>query len=196
MAIPLVLKLCQTWRIDTVGIDHLGWPRPSHGYVLIAWHEVLLPLLWYYRNRGMSIVVSSGPDGKSLSLLASRLGYYSIWGSSSRRGAGALLQSVRALRSGSVVAFTPDGPRGPRRDFKAGAVAAARLAGVPVLAAYATASQAWRLSSWDNFVIPKPWSKIKIGFAEPIMMNSDRADLSDSVNSAVKSMVAAEAAVR
>lgn len=196
VALPLVLELCKTWRIDTVGIDYLSLSRQPHGYVLVTWHEVLLPLLWYHRDRGVTIVTSSGQDGYNLSLLAERLGYHTIFGSSSRRGVNALMQSVKALRNGAIVAFTPDGPRGPRRGFKAGAVAAAKLAGVPVLAMYASTSRAWRLSSWDKFVIPKPWSHVRIGFAEPFMVDADQADLTDGMSLALKSLTAAEEFVK
>ena len=72
-------------------------------------------------------------------------------GSSSRGAVGALLAAARELAGGAIVALTPDGPRGPRRELKPGVLAAAQRAGVPVIPVYAEVDRAWRLDSWDRF---------------------------------------------
>ena len=72
--------------------------------------------------------------------------------------------AVRALQQGGSAAFTPDGPRGPRREFKGGGVLAAFLARVPVVPVHAHAPRAWRLKSWDRMLIPKPFAKVRIAY--------------------------------
>ena len=57
---------------------------------------------------------------------ADRLGYLAVQGSSSRGGVRALIGAIRVLRAGGTVGFTPDGPRGPRRELKPGFLAAAQ----------------------------------------------------------------------
>ena len=81
--------------------------------------------------------------------------------------AGALLALAKELREGREVAVTPDGPRGPARSYAPGALIAAQRTGAPILPIAAHADSAWRLSSWDNFMIPKPFAKITIAYGEP-----------------------------
>jgi len=78
-----------------------------------------------------------------------------------------MLALVRELEAGHEVALTPDGPRGPRRYFAPGALVAAMRAGVPVVAFGATVDRAWRLRTWDRFVIPKPFARITISYSAP-----------------------------
>ena len=168
---PLVGALAATWRFSGPS------PRPGAGalpaggpVVLICWHEVLLPLLWRHRGLGIALVVSQARDGQHLVDFAGRLGYGVARGSSTRGGARALLGAVRALQDGRVVAFTPDGPRGPRRRVKAGAVAAAQRAEVALLPLHAEVNRAWRLDSWDRFVLPKPWAAVRVAYGAPIQV--------------------------
>jgi lysophospholipid acyltransferase (LPLAT)-like uncharacterized protein len=78
--------------------------------------------------------------------------------------------AVKALREGRPVAFTPDGPRGPRREFKGGVLLAAQRGGAPVVPLHASADRAWRLNSWDRFMIPKPGARVRIAYGEPFMV--------------------------
>lgn len=141
--------------------------RAGHPFVFMLWHEALLPLLWHHRGQGIAIVVSEARDGQYLAAFAERLGYRCVLGSSTRGGSRALLEAVRHLRSGVPVAFTPDGPRGPRRELKPGILAAAARAGVPILPIHAVANRCWRLRSWDRFVIPKPFATVRVGYGTP-----------------------------
>jgi lysophospholipid acyltransferase (LPLAT)-like uncharacterized protein len=165
---PLLSLLARSWRVELTG-HFVAWreladqPAP---YVLLAWHEALLPLLWFHRGRGMTIVVSEGKEGRYLAEYAKRLGYREARGSSSRGGVRALLSAVRALRNGGSAAFTPDGPRGPRRVFKGGGVLAAQRARAPIVPVHASAARAWRLRSWDRMLIPKPFARVRIGYGE------------------------------
>ena len=98
-------------------------------HVFLLWHEALLPLLWHHRNQAIMIVVSEAREGQYLADFAASLGYRPVRGSSTRGAARALLGAVRELQAGHSVAFTPDGPRGPRRELKPGVVAAAQRGG-------------------------------------------------------------------
>jgi hypothetical protein len=135
--------------------------------VYLLWHEVLLPLLWHHRRQGVVIVVSENRDGQYLSDFARVLGYRSVRGSSSRGAARALLGAVRELQAGYSVAFTPDGPRGPRRELKPGVVAAAQRGGAVIVPVHARADRAWRLDSWDRFLIPKPAARVTVSYGRP-----------------------------
>lgn len=167
---PALLKvLGATWRFDAVlpegAADVIERRR---AVVIVLWHEELLPILWHHRGLGISAVVSIARDGQYLAEAAGRLGYELIRGSSRRGATQALLGALRALEERRSVAFTPDGPIGPRRVAKAGAVAAAQRAGVPVVPIRATVTRAWRFGSWDRFVLPKPFARIGIRYGAPL----------------------------
>jgi len=162
---PVVGALARSWRLELVH-EHRWSALVEAGkpFVFLLWHEMLLPLLWRHRRQGVAIVVSEARDGRYLAAYAERLGYLNLFGSSTRGGARVLLQAVRALESGRPVAFTPDGPRGPRREVKPGIIHAAQKAGASVLPIVAVADRAWRLRSWDRFMCPKPFARVRIGY--------------------------------
>jgi lysophospholipid acyltransferase (LPLAT)-like uncharacterized protein len=95
-------------------------------------------------------------------------GLGSVRGSSSRRGVAALVGLKRELSSGTDVCLTPDGPRGPRYVLQAGAVKLAQSSGAPLVPVHVRFSSAWRLKTWDRFVIPKPFSRVTVTFSDPI----------------------------
>src|SRR5205085_1809567 len=77
----------------------------------------------------------------------------------SRGGAEALMQIVRdAGKNHSVL--TPDGPLGPRRKVKAGVTYLAARTGLPLVPVGFAYTRCWRFSSWDRFVVPKPFSRV------------------------------------
>lgn len=168
VAVPALRVLAGSWRMSTLheerwrGLYEVGRP-----IVYLLWHEALLPLLWHHRRQGVFIVVSENRDGQYLSDFARVLGYRSIRGSSSRGAARALLGAVRELQAGGSVAFTPDGPRGPRRELKPGVVAAAQRGGAVIVPVHARADRAWRLDSWDRFLIPKPGARVTVTYGRP-----------------------------
>lgn len=175
---PLVLALCRTWRVEVVGREH--WERSRRGdrpIVYVMWHEALLPLLWHHRHHGVAIVVSEARDGQYLADLAHRIGYLTIRGSTSRGAVRALVGAVRVLRSGGSVAFTPDGPRGPRRSATAGYAIAAQKAGALVVPVHAEARWARRLASWDRFLVPLPFARVRVAFGEPFPVAPGRDGL-------------------
>lgn len=169
---PLVVALCRSWRFEVAGREH--WELSRRGarpVVYVMWHEALLPLLWHHRNLGVAIVVSDSRDGQLLADLASRIGYRTIRGSTSRGAVRALAGAVRELRSGGSVAFTPDGPRGPRRTATPGYALAAQKAGALVVPVHADARWARRLASWDRFLLPLPLARVRIAYGEPFAVD-------------------------
>ncbi|MBA3658965.1 MAG: lysophospholipid acyltransferase family protein [Gemmatimonadales bacterium] len=188
---PALRALAATWRIRTYNEGRwraIYERRAPH--VFLLWHEALLPLLWQHRAQGIAIVVSEARDGQYLTDVALSLGYRAVRGSSTRGATRALLGAVRELRAGHAVAFTPDGPRGPRRQLKAGAVAAAQRAGAAVIPLHATADRLWRLHSWDRFMIPKPGSRLSISYGEPFEVAPGDAGLAAGVTRAEQALAA------
>lgn len=141
--------------------------------IYVVWHARLLLLPYLYRRRGLFALVSRSEDGSMISDLVRRFGFVTVRGSSSRGGAEGLRSLARAIGEGHSVVVVPDGPRGPREVLKAGVVVLARLTGAPVVPVALGASSEWRARSWDEFRIPKPFSRCVVRFGEPILVPRD-----------------------
>lgn len=182
LAPPVVGALARTWRFREAGSpawrELLAARRP---FVVALWHDSLLMPLWRHRGLGIAIVVSEARDGQYLADVAARFGFTAVRGSSTRGGSRALLGARRVLEAGGIVAFTPDGPRGPRRVLKPGVVAAAQQAGVPIVPVHAVPARAWRFRSWDRFRVPKPFTRVRIGYGAPIAVAPGEAGLAEGV---------------
>ena len=160
-----IRALASTWRYRTVGEDIPAGLRSRKEPILFTlWHGQMLPLLWFHRNQGVAVLVSEHSDGEIIARILEWMGYALIRGSTSRGAGRALIGLTRTLKDGNDVAITPDGPRGPRHKFAPGAVVAANRAGVPIVPAVAHVERCWQLSSWDGFVIPKPFARITIAY--------------------------------
>ncbi len=141
--------------------------------IYVVWHARILLLPYLFRRRGLRALVSRSEDGAMLADFVRRFGFVTIRGSSSRGGAEGLRSLTRALRKGHSVVVVPDGPRGPREVLKPGVVRLARLTGARVVPAALGASSEWRARSWDEFRIPKPFSRCVVRFGEPILVPRD-----------------------
>ena len=167
--------LGRTWRLDVIGDEHVQELRRRGIPVVFAvWHAYLLVPLWHRRGEGVTLLVSEHGDADSLAQAALRWGYKVIRGSSTRGGIGGLKGVLRVLASGGDAAFTPDGPRGPRGLAKPGTLMAAAKGGASIVPVGAYASSLWRLRSWDRFVIPRPFSSVRLVYGRPVdLMNSE-----------------------
>jgi lysophospholipid acyltransferase (LPLAT)-like uncharacterized protein len=186
---PAVQVLCWSWRIEVRGEEH--WERSRRGdrpIVYLMWHDALLPLLWHHRGLGIAILVSEARDGQYLADFATALGYRTVRGSSRRGGVRALVGALKVLKEGGTVAFTPDGPTGPRRELKPGFLAAAQRTGALVVPVHADARFARRLRSWDRFLLPLPGARIRVVFGAPFEVASGPAGLEDGFRRATAAL--------
>ncbi|MGA3170876.1 MAG: lysophospholipid acyltransferase family protein [Chthoniobacteraceae bacterium] len=130
------------------------------------WHNrmFVLPLLRdrYTRHRTGAVLTSPSGDGEIIATVMECFGLKSVRGSSSRQGAAALLALSGTLEAGEDVAVTPDGPRGPRYKLGQGVVYLAQQTGAAILPIHIEYSRAVRLKSWDRFMIPLPFAKVRI----------------------------------
>jgi len=165
----VVRGLASTWRLDVSGEDVVASLRTSGEPVVFAvWHAFLLAPLWHRRREGITLLVSEHGDGGYLARAAKRWGYEVIRGSSTRGGIKGALGLVRVLQAGGDVALTPDGPTGPPRIPKPGAIAVASRAGAAIVPVGAFASSSWNVGSWDEFSVPKPFSRVRLVYGEPL----------------------------
>jgi lysophospholipid acyltransferase (LPLAT)-like uncharacterized protein len=144
--------------------------------IFAFWHGQLLPLVHHHRNEGIVVLVSEHADGEYITRVIRQHGFGAARGSSTRGGAKGLKGILRAAREGRDLGFTPDGPKGPRHVFKWGALVAAQLSGNPIIPMAVGADRAWYLNSWDRFMIPKPFSRMRIRYGPPRWVPRDASE--------------------
>lgn len=170
-AIMKIWSLTLRYRVD----DRPGIASPEippEPVIFALWHNRIftMPPVWKRtggKNRKTVVLTSASKDGTTLATAMKLFGLGSIRGSSSRRAVSALIGMKKALQQGFDVCITPDGPRGPRYIVQPGLVKIAQATGASIIPIHLTYSSAWRLDSWDRFVIPKPFSRVSVHFATP-----------------------------
>jgi lysophospholipid acyltransferase (LPLAT)-like uncharacterized protein len=162
---------------DRAGI--VGKPV-SENYIGALWHNRLLifPLVLrrFFSNRHGAALISASRDGDLLSDAIRRFDYDVVRGSSSRLGATALLQLGDVLARHGDVVITPDGPRGPAYELGPGIIFLAQKTGAAVLPINMEYSSCWRVKSWDRFIIPRPFSKVRLIIDRPERIRSTASD--------------------
>ncbi|HYK89650.1 MAG TPA: lysophospholipid acyltransferase family protein [Acidobacteriota bacterium] len=137
-------------------------------FIGVFWHGRILPSICWWRDRGIVVMTSQHRDGDYIAAVIRRFGFGSARGSSTRGSRGALVEMLHWLRNGHDVAFTIDGPRGPRYIAKPGAAWLSARSGCPILPYNISAERKWVLRSWDRFQIPKPFSRVVIIVGAPM----------------------------
>ncbi|MBZ5570299.1 MAG: lysophospholipid acyltransferase family protein [Acidobacteriia bacterium] len=152
-AIGVTMKFAVSWEEGSpAGLDE----RP---FVYSFWHSCMLPAMYFWRHRQVRVMSSDSFDGEYTGRIMQRFGFVKVRGSSSRFAVRALLRMRRELERGWIVAFTLDGPRGPRYVAKPGPVLLAGATGAPMVVFHIALSDAWILNTWDKLMIPKPFSR-------------------------------------
>lgn len=151
-----------------------GAPRwdTDHG-VWVFWHRCVFPATWHFRNHGIAVMTSRSFDGEYIARIIERFGFRAVRGSSSRGAVRALLGMHTEIEAGRRVAFTIDGPRGPKYVAKPGPVLLARNTQTPIVAFYIALDRPWTLRSWDEFMIPRPFSRAHLHITTPIAVPRD-----------------------
>jgi lysophospholipid acyltransferase (LPLAT)-like uncharacterized protein len=140
------------------------------------WHRCVFPAAYFWRNLGIQVMTSRSFDGEYIARIIQKFGYVAVRGSSHRGAVPALLEMRRGARQGASVAFTIDGPRGPRYVAKPGPVLLSRATGIPMCAFHIALDDAWILNTWDALMIPKPFSRALIRMSSRITVPTEAND--------------------
>ena len=182
-------SLFMTVRIERTGLDNLTEFREAKTPIIfVFWHGRLLPLVHAHRRKGTAVLVSEHGDGEYIARIIQRYGFQTVRGSSTRGRVRGLRGLIRAARRGHDLAVTPDGPRGPSRSVKAGALIVARLTGLPLIPVGVAGTSIWTANSWDRFMVPKPFSTVRIAYGRPsfVSAEADQAEI-DAATRALQS---------
>ena len=152
--------------------------------IFALWHNrlALAPILYqrYLRvfdsQRRNAGLVSASRDGGLLAKVLEHFGIETARGSSSRRGAQAMIELTTCAERGRDLTITPDGPRGPRYEAQDGVIAAAQLTGLPIVPISYHLSWKISLNSWDGFQIPLPFARCDVVVAKPILVSREISD--------------------
>ena len=170
---PLVLAflrgLWMTCRFTISGEEEVADLAASGQPVIVTfWHGELAVGAWYLSRLeslglNLAFVVSPSRDGEFVMRILERTGGTAVRGSATRSGVKALKGLYRAMtRDGGSPVVLPDGPRGPNRQCKEGAILLSQMAQVPIIPIGIEARPAWRLLTWDRLLVPPPFSRVSI----------------------------------
>ena len=172
-AVAVIRLLGATLRYRTAAEDGGFTDKTARPIIWAFWHNCLLPATHRFQKLNIAVLTSRSFDGECISRIIERFGYRAVRGSSTRGGVGAMLGARREIEQGHAVAFTVDGPRGPRYVAKPGPVHLSRLTGVPIVAFHLAAKNFWTLRSWDMMMIPKPFSRVVLYCSKPLIVPAD-----------------------
>jgi lysophospholipid acyltransferase (LPLAT)-like uncharacterized protein len=186
--------LAATLRYRMEGANTPG-SLPDGPVIFALWHNRLgLCMKIYHRflkpnhsSQGLAALISASKDGALLAAILDDFKVQPVRGSSSRRGAQALLELSSWAERGYDLAVTPDGPRGPRYVAQEGVVTLAQVTGLPIIPGSYRLNWKIRLKSWDRFQIPLPFSRCDIYLGDPIHIPreasaKERAELLQKLN--------------
>lgn len=165
----LVWLMGLTWRFEVIaeeGVTPLLFGRGAGPRIFCFWHQCVLPCTVYYRSTGATILISRSFDGELITRILRMFGFHAVRGSSSRGAREGLLGLAHVIEGGGPAIFTADGPRGPIYRTKMGPIKLAQMTGAPIGAFHLEPERAWTLRSWDRFLIPKPFTRIVVSWAE------------------------------
>jgi lysophospholipid acyltransferase (LPLAT)-like uncharacterized protein len=181
LTFPLLKLWIRTLRFQIDDRAALLQAPGSKRYIGALWHNRLLlsaHVISHFlpARRGGAALISASRDGSLIADVVQRYGFQPVRGSSSRQGTAALRQLADVIASGRDPLITPDGPRGPVYRLGGGIIFLAQKTNVPVQPVNFEYSGSWRLNSWDRFIIPKPFSTVRVIFGEPHHVKSTSTD--------------------
>jgi hypothetical protein len=141
--------------------------------IIASWHNTLLTVFMNLaKHQFYGMAGNHYPDAEIVARIGTRMGWKLIRGSSTDGGRKAYDDMLLALKTpGHVVAITPDGPQGPAKVPKAGAIRAAQKTGAVVIPAAGQSTKHWAFKNWDTFYLNKPFGRTVQLYGEPMIFN-------------------------
>lgn len=170
----LIIRLIGPTLRVSVSIEE-GGPASMETRPLIYsfWHDCIFASTYIWRDLQVRVMSSDSFDGEWMGRIIRKFGFVKVRGSKSKGAVRALLAFRREVEQGWVVAFTIDGPRGPRYVAKPGPVVLARATGVPMVVYHIGIEEGWVLPTWDLSIVPKPFSRALLRISRLIHASPD-----------------------
>lgn len=148
--------------------------------IFAFWHNRLAIAPYIFSNhKDIYALVSPHSDGKIISNILIKMGYKIIEGSTNRNPLLATRKIIAALASGSNIAITPDGPKGPQYKVNSNIIGIAKIAKARIIPMSFEIKNNISLNSWDSFIFPLPFGTGTISIGEELFLgeNDDLAIL-------------------
>jgi len=158
-----------TWRFEVIaeeGVTPVVFGQRPGPEIYCFWHQCVLPCTIYFQHAHAVILISQSFDGELITRILRMFGFDAVRGSSSRGARGGLLGLKHVIETGRTAIFTADGPRGPIYETKMGPIKLAQATGAPIGVFHLQPEHAWTLNSWDRFLIPRPFTRIVVSWAQ------------------------------
>ena len=169
--INVLCKSVKVNRINYTVIEKLLSEKQN--FVLAFWHGTMLVPWYFHRGQNFSALISQSKDGGLLANSLIKWGYRVTRGSSHKGGKEALETLLENSKQNFSIAITPDGPTGPPRVMKAGAVITAQRSGIPLVLCGVACNKKYTFNSWDKFEVPKFFSKVVMKYSDPIIVDEN-----------------------
>jgi len=173
----LIRVIGSTVRVETSGQQILDAIRGSGRLPIYAvWHDRIFLGTYLLRDSHAVFLTAPSFDGEYIARFLQRFGYGVVRGSSTRGGGRGLVEMIRGMRRGLEMGFTVDGPKGPRYQVKPGILMLAKKTGNPIVPFTVAAEHFWTIDSWDRLQIPRPFTRAKLIYSDPIEVPADATD--------------------
>jgi lysophospholipid acyltransferase (LPLAT)-like uncharacterized protein len=187
ITVGIIKLLWSTYRHTVTGDDPVReLVDQDQPLILTFWHENLFVMTWYLVRLGglgarVTYLVSPSQDGEFAVRMLAVVGGRAVRGSATRSGVRAMYGLYRAIaRENASPVVVPDGPQGPRRHAKPGAVMLGKLSGARILPMACAARRGWRLPTWDRLLLPIPFTRVAVVLGEarsvPTEMSSEELE--------------------
>lgn len=144
---------------------------PERGALFVCWHDHTFLPLHLFRHKKIGVMMSRSRAGQMQAAFWRLYGWPTVWGSTRKReGIQALREALKMLRAGQSMAFTPDGPKGPRHRAQAGVIYLASNAPSAIIPLGVAADAFWQLPTWDRYFIPRPFARVHVHLGEPLLV--------------------------
>lgn len=159
----------RTWRFEVIAADGVSpvlYGQKAGPEIYCFWHQCVLPCTMYFRKSRAVILISRSFDGELITRILRMFGFDAVRGSSSRGAREGLFGLKEVIDTGRTAIFTADGPRGPIYRTKMGPIKLAQATGAPIGAFHLQPERAWVINSWDRFLVPMPFTRIVVSWAQ------------------------------
>jgi len=156
-----------------------GWEEPAkmledkQSLIFSSWHGKSWIPAYFLRDLGIYALTSLSRDGSYMAEVLENMGWNNVRGSSSRGGSRSLLSLYKKLKKGESTALTPDGPTGPIYEVKPGIIFLQQRAGSLIIPMGADAVWKKNFNSWDNYLLPLPFSRASLVFGRAFAFDSE-----------------------
>jgi len=170
--------VARTTRWTLIGVERYGATGERGPVVLCTWHGRLActPLIGGFLDRTITGIISNHADGRIVGAFLEAVGLNILHVKTSGDNSEPVRLAVRHLKGGGTLGLTTDGPMGPPRKSKPGAVLMAALSKAPLVPVGYAASPAIRLKTWDGFLLPMPFGRGVLSVGEGWVPERPRSD--------------------